>query len=53
MKSAKQRAREMTDQQLHDMDRALRKEIPAAQSLHDAIKRERQARYKRRLKEAA
>ena len=40
-------ARSMTDAELALRERALRREIPAAQSLLDAIKRERRRRKKR------
>lgn len=34
----------MSDEELHQIDRQLRKEIPAAQSLHSAVRREQKRR---------
>lgn len=53
MKSADRTARAMTDAQLMEHDLRLRREIPAAQALHAAVKRERKRRSRERARAAA
>lgn len=52
MKSATAQAKAMTNEQLQVLDKSMRREIPRAQSLHDAVKREIRGRA-RKAKKAA
>lgn len=51
MKHMTATARAMTDADLERKERELRREIPAAQSLLDAIKRERRSRKRKAQKQ--
>lgn len=50
MTTPKERARQMRDEELSALEVALRAEIPKAQALHSAIKREQKARARQKAR---